>query len=152
MAGLYVFAPAALDRRDVGSELLAVDDASLTLRRRGARDAERREARWPDGGAPPEAAAGVIVEVSQRAVTLDDGSVLPNPPAAGPLHRLRLAAKAAAPLLHESPFAPGHELSATLQAATAPSSQATHAFPAMARLTARWPRRCRGRRRAPTWS
>ena len=142
----YVFAPAAIDRRDLGGELLGADETSLTVRRRGvggeAAAVERREVHWPGGPIPAEllcgggggeggveVRGGVIVDVTHRAVALTDGRVLPNPPPGGGgggggngisggqrCSRLRLGpSKAGAPLLHETPFAPGHEVTATLR-------------------------------------
>ena len=139
----YVFSPAAIDRRDLGGELLGADETSITVRRRGGgvAVAERREVHWPGGRIPAEllcgggeGGGGVIVDVTHRAVVLADGRVLANPPpggsggggggvgdGGGPRYaRLQLGrvpgpSKAEAPLLHETPFAPGHEVTATLR-------------------------------------
>ena len=135
MLGIYVFAPAALSAADVGSELVALDDHSITLRHPGRHDA-RREVRWEHrhlvrGGTVAQlrrAAPGCVVEaVSLHGVRVVDRTGrhlrLPNPPlasAAGPRRadaRLQLAGtpKEQTPLLHESCFAPGHAVECTLR-------------------------------------
>ena len=136
----YVFSPAAIDRRDLGGELLGADETSITVRRRGGgvAAAERREVHWPGGRIPAEllygggeGGGGVIVDVTHRAVVLADGRVLANPPPGGSgggggdgggprcarlqLGRVPGPSKAEAPLLHETPFAHGHEVTATLR-------------------------------------
>tara|TARA_B100000768_G_scaffold153894_1_gene150325 strand:+ start:59 stop:655 length:597 start_codon:yes stop_codon:yes gene_type:complete len=142
----YIFSPAAIDRRDLGGELLGADETSITVRRRGGGVvAERREVRWPGGRMPAEllcgggeGGGGVIVDVKHRAVALADGRVLANPPPGGgggggggdggdggdgggprcarlQLGRVPGPSKAEAPLLHETPFAHGHEVTATLR-------------------------------------
>ena len=136
----YIFSPAAIDRRDLGGELLGADETSITVRRRGGgvAAAERREVRWPGGRIPAEllcgggegGGGGVLVDVTRRAVVLADGRVLANPPPGGgggggdgggprcarlQLGRVPGTSKAEAPLLHETPFAHGHEVTATLR-------------------------------------